>query len=242
MRKFLVCLSLVILFGCEKEDKIESPEIESIIQMAYSKDYYYPDNFYHEKNLDGYVYYENTVSILPTDERKDIWIELSIDDKSQAKEWSVLSNEYSSVNREIIVESETEKYFQYKKVNVENDNDILLSRVHKLSYFQSLYNKFSAIDTVGIYYGELTMENVKELIEYLWSCETLGYAHKVIESNISENDESYIQVIESLVLIIGDWGIPNMINIYENTFQFDKSTRILTVKIEKTDTIEAYYD
>jgi len=106
--------------------------------------------------------------------------------------WSNNSNEYSSVNREIVSEKETDKYFEFKRQNVEYENDILLSRIHKKSYFRPKVDKFKEPDTIGIYNGELSTNRVDELVEYLWSCGSIGLSHsKVIKSQIKEFNDYY---------------------------------------------------
>jgi hypothetical protein len=241
MRKYLLILIGVLFFiSCDKDDNLDSPN-DKFLELAYDKTYQYPDGFYFEKNLIGYVYYENTVSIKPTDESENIWIELNTIDKEQAKTWSDLSNEYSSVDREIIKENETNKYFEIVRVNIENNNDTLLSRVHRSDYFISLYNKFTDIDTIGIYNGELTSNNVKELIEYLWSCGTLSIYDKVVESSIADKEDEFEHKIQSLKTVYGDFGLHDMIYVYDNEFKLDKTSRTLTIKRELIKEIEGNY-
>ena len=241
-KHILIFLALLIMIACEKDDQIESIADDKLIELAYDKDYFYPDGFYYEKNLIGSTYYENTISIKPTGERENIWIELNTTEKTQAKTWSDLSNEYSSVNRPITQENETEKYFEFKRVNIENDNDILLSRIHKTSYFICQHNRFTNIDTVGIYKGELNATEVKEFIEYLWSCGTLGVYDKVVKSEISDNVNHFKHYIQSLRLVYGDWGLHDMISVYDYSFLLDKSNGLLTVEFEKTKEIQGNYN
>ena len=241
MRKYLLILIGILLFiSCDKDENLDSVNDE-FLELAYDKTYQYPDGFYYERNLIGYVYYENTVSIKPTNERENIWIELNTNDKEQAKTWSDLSNEYSSVDREIFKENETDKYFEIVRVNVDNINDTLLSRVHRSDYFISLYNKFTDIDTIGIYNGELTSNNVKELIEYLWSCGTLSIYDKVVESTIADKEDEFECKIQSLKTIYGDYGLHDMIYVYDNEFKLDKITRTMTIKRELIKEIEGNY-
>jgi hypothetical protein len=242
MRKYLLILiGLLFFISCDKDDNLDSAN-DKFLDLAYDNNYQYPDGFYYEKNLIGSVYYENTVSIKPTDERENIWIELSTNDKEQAKTWSDLSNEYSSVDREIIKENETVKYFEIVRVNIDNVNDTLLSRVHRSDYFVSLYNRFANIDTIGIYNGELTPNNIKELIEYLWSCGTLSIYDKVVESSITDKEDDFEHKIQSLKTVYGDFGIHDMIFVYENEFKLDKATKILTIKRELIKEIKGNYN
>ncbi len=117
MRKYiLVLIGFVFLMSCEKDNIIYSIPHDKLLDLAYDNDYEFPNGFFHEINLSGSVYYENSVSIKPVTERKSIWIELNTDNKEQAKTWSNLSDEYSSVNREMVKENETLKYFEFVRV------------------------------------------------------------------------------------------------------------------------------
>ncbi len=235
-------LFLLVISGCDKDkDKvIRTPEEEHILEAAYSENYSYPVGFYHEVNDTGSIYYVNTVSIKPANERQDVWIELNTNYKNEARTWSDETNEYSSVNREIISESETEKYFEFKRENIEYAKDIVFTRVHKTSYFQPVKNKFSASDTtVGKYNGDLNLTRVKELIEYLWSSGTIDVDYsKVIESEIKEYDKYFEYYIQSILIIYGDFGIHDEIIVYDNFATLNKSDRELKIKTNKVKTIQ----
>lgn len=238
----LTTILLVVLVGCEKENQNAFDSDEMYLELAYSQDYLYPEGFYFEKDLNGSVYYENTVSIKPENERENIWLELNTSQKSQAKMWSDLSNDYSSVNRLISGENETEKYFEFKRVNVENDNDVILSRVHKTSYFISLHDRFKELDTIGTYKSESNSESIKELIEYLWSCGTLGIYDKVIKSEIEGTETEFEHFIQSLSISYGDWGLYDMISIYDYRFRINKTEGLINVKIQKIKEIQGKFN
>lgn len=229
MKKHIVILiGLISLISCDKDETIISPpNDDKLLELAYDNTYQYPDGFYHEAKLSGFVYYENRISIKPIMERENVSIELNTNDKEQALTWSNLSNEYGSVERRLVKENETEKYFEF--VRVSSLNDTLLSRVHRTDYFVSLYDKFTAIDTIGIYNDELSAGKVKELIEYLWGCGSLSIYEKVIESRITEKSDHFEQYIQSLQTVYGDFGVRDEIIIYDNNFVLDKSTKILTI-------------
>ena len=237
----LILIGFVFLISCDKDNTIDSTPDDRLLELVYDKSYQYPDGFYHETNLIGYVYYENTVSIKPTNERENIWIELNTNDKEQAKTWSNLSNEYSSVDREIVKENETEKYFEIVRVNILNENDKLLSRVHRSDYFVSLHDKFTNIDTIGVYNGDLSSDSTKELIEYLWSCGTLSIYDKVVESKTTDKGDNFEHYIQSLKIVYGDFGLHDMIYVYDNKFILDKASKILTIKRELIKEIEGNY-
>ena len=236
MKKIYYLIAGFIFFGisCDRKENTINPN-DTIIDLAYSTSYYYPTGFYHESIDSGSVYYENTVSITPIDKREDIWIDLNTTDINQAKKWSDLSNQYSSVIRQIIKELSTDKYFEFVRVSTANSKDILLSRVHNSNYFIPLLDKFKMIDTVGQFKKtNFQKTDVKELIEYLWSSGVIGYSDKVSESNIIENIDNYEQLIKSISIIYGDFGLNDYIYLYDNRFIINKQNGLITMtKVQK---------
>ncbi len=241
-KNILLFIGIAFLISCDKEDLEISTTDDAILELAYDKIYQYPVGFYHETDLIGNEYYENTVSVKPLNEREHIWIELNTNDKEEARTWSNLSNEYSSVNREIVQENETDKYFEFLRVNIENEKDKLLSRVHRSDYFISNHDKFKNIDEVGIFNGDLSLSNTKELIEYLWCCGTLGLHDKVIESKINEKGNRFEYHVQSLRIVYGDFGLHDVIYVYDNYFYLDKTTKILTANREQIKEIKGNYN
>jgi len=236
-----IILFIIVIAGCEddKNNVIRSPEEEQILELAYDRGYNYPDGFYHEADEIGSVYYDNTLSIRPLSEREHIWIELNTDDKNEARLWSDKTNEYYSVDRDVVLENETEKYFQFKRVSPANNSDVIYSRIHKASYFQPALNKFSVSDSlVGKYSGELSLVDVKELVEYLWSCGTMDVTYsKVITSEIHEFSDRFESDIQSILIVYGDFGLNDEIRVYDNRIILNKSDRELVVKTQKTKSI-----
>jgi hypothetical protein len=242
MKYLLIAISGILLTtGCQKPVVNLSPGDQQIINTAYTTNYVYPEGFYHEIIDTGSVYYENTLSITPVNQRQDIWIELSTNDRDQARTWSDLSNQYGSVNRAVVEEKETAKYFEFKRKNVLSASDIVLSRVHKTSYFKPLNNRFFELDTIGIYNGDLNTPAIKELVEYLWSSGTIGIDYtKVLESSITEFIDHWEQYIKSIKIITGDSGVPDEIYVYDNYFILNDSDKVLTVSSSQTDKIQGH--
>lgn len=231
--------AIVIAAASCSIDETRTADEEHIVDLAYSKDYTYPLDFYQEASDTGSVYYENTVSIKPIDQRQDIWIELSTNDMNEARIWSDKSDEYSSDHREVVSENETVKFYEFKRKNATYSKDILLSRVHKSSYFQPVQNKFSVTDTtIGKYNGDLNLTSVKELVEYLWTCGTIDVLYsKVIESDIKEYNEYFEYYIQSILIVYGDFGLHDEISVYDNFIRLNKSDRELSIKSKKVKTI-----
>jgi len=228
--------------SCVKSEELDNSEL---LELMYSSDYMYPDGFYHEDlNYMWSTYYENTVSVKPIAEREHIWIELHTTNKDEARNWSNLSNEYSSVNRILIRENETEKYFEFFRVNEVRESDVLLSRVHRSDYFIPYFDRFNYFynfdllvenKTIGKYNGSISLEKIKEFVEYLWGTgNVVGFPEKVLESKISEKKDKYEHYIQSIRMTGGDWGLHDMIYVYRNKFELDKNTKILTLVERKS--------
>ena len=231
-KKIFIDYSLVFSSSITFDKEIDD---DKILALAYDRNYVYPDGFFYEKDLIASRYYENTVSV----KKEHIWIYLHTTDINEARNWSNLSNDNSSVNRILIQENENEKYFEFVRVNVENENDILLSRVHRSDYFiphtesytlPFFAKNFTGIITIGTYKGNVSLSNVKEFIEYLWDCGTIYMMDgKVVKSTISEEENNYEYYIQSIRLVYGDWGIYDTIYVYNSKFILDKETKVLSL-------------
>jgi hypothetical protein len=245
MRRNLIILLSFFQFivSCNKENNIQvnsnrTADENQILELAYNSNYLYPTGFYQDTILNGSTYYENTVSVKPVNERKNIWIELSTNDRGEAISWSDSSNNYSSEHSVIISERETEKYFEFKRQSLTSSNYILFSRIHKSSYFIPQLDRFKKPDTIGVFNGQMVEKKVKDFIEYLWGCGSLGISNsKVIESQITEYNNYFGQYIKSIVIVYGDTGLTDSIYVNNNYFKLDKNNRILTLKSNQAEVI-----
>ena len=233
----LLFIPLALFVSCEKNELPELITTDGFLELAYDENYKYPVDFYLEKILIGSTYYENAVSV----HRTSPWIEFHTTNKDEARNWSNISNENSSVNRKIIQENETEKYFEFVRVNVVNENDVLLSRVHHSDYFIPYdefkfwwnFDRLVENKTIGTYNGEVILNKVKELVEYLWVRGIWNTDSKVIGSKIYEKNDKFEHHIQSLVVSYGDWGLHDEIYIFDNIFVLDKETKTLTLAERK---------
>ena len=231
---FLILLTSLTL-SCQNEDyfpKINlTTEEREIIEKAYSKTYMFPDNFNYEKNLNGSLYYENTVSIRTSE---NTWIELDTNDKQQAKDWSEISSTTSAYYRDLVAERETEKYFEFKRVYSVNQRDIILSRVHKSSYFVPSFDKFRPTNKIGtLKVNPIDKETTKDFIEYMWTSYLIGYTDKVLEYSVIENSDNVRYNLKSVNIIYGDWGMCDVIEVKDFDFFIDKQSGEVTFESNK---------
>jgi hypothetical protein len=229
---------LLLLIGCTR-DKESYDTSNPILVMIYSNSYYYPEGFFHELIDSGSVYYVNTVSIKPVDSREDIWINLSCDNIDQARIWSELTDSFSSYHRVLESERETDRYFEFKWVSPISRRDMILTRVHKESYFRPMLDQFKSpfipgnnnpMDTIGqINIAKFQGYDIKELIEYLWSSGAIGVYEKVEKTDLEENSNAYTYLVSSISIIGGDWNLNDSINLYYNYFNINKMNGIITL-------------
>jgi hypothetical protein len=97
---------------------------EEILQLVYST-FKVPINFYQEDVGSAGIYYENTLSILPLDQRTGHASELSTNSHDQALAWSESSSVHSSYYRTLQSEMETYKYFQFRRLYQDHPTDVL---------------------------------------------------------------------------------------------------------------------
>ena len=113
INRIIILIIFCISLSCEDDTVLGPYEQVEIVKLAYDRQYKVPDNFYWEVDLDGSIYYENTVSISPIDLREHTWIELATNNRDSAFHWSEASSHYSAYYRELISEKETEKFFEF---------------------------------------------------------------------------------------------------------------------------------
>lgn len=228
----LILIVCFLMYGCiNKLDDYDKSN--PILVKAYSSTYFYPADFYSESIDSGSIYYVNTISIKPLDQREPICIDLCSNDIAQARTWSELTNANSSQNRKLKGERQTEKYFEFKRVSPINKIDMVLDRVHKKSYFIPLMDRYKPIDTIGQMPGTILQStDIKQYIDYLWSSGTVDWPTKVIETKLQDTTIGHKYTIKSIILSGGDRGVDDIIHVYRNTFLIYDSNGI--IRLEKS--------
>ena len=231
MKRLLFALLLpFFLIGCEKM----TSDDEMLLKLAYDKNYQYPEGFYKDPaSPDHSIYYINTVSISPINNRDSAWIELSTNDKNEALTWLNLTTTNSSVTYSFVGEKETEKYFEFECNG--SDRSALLFRVHKTNYYHPIFNTWTTWNfkdgiEIGYYNATVAEQNFKECLEYLWVVETLFHGQKVVSSKIKEEKDYFELYINSLALHYGDWDMQDVVMVYDNYFRLDKDSRLVSFK------------
>lgn len=238
-------LNLIVLFACGLllgcNDLGSNPSADDeIIRKAYSH-YSLPQWFSTEDFTSVSPYYENTISIFPLAERGTSWFELSTNDHVQALAWSEASSRNSAYYRELVSQRETEKFFEFKRVYAAHPNDAILSRVHKSSYLdRSEFDKLHKGSVLGRFQVRpVTMENVKELVEYLWCVDSnFDTGTGILSTWMSENTMSVDYVLQVLDVVYGDRGMHDSIIVTNATFRIEKASGLISYSLQVVRTIE----
>jgi len=94
-------------------------------------------------------------------------------------------------------------------------------------------------ETIGIFNGELDEGKYKELVEYLWSCGSTGHGHtKVIKSQTNEFVDYYKEYIQSIQIVYGDFGVKDVIHVFDNYFIMNKTDKKLILISTEVETID----
>lgn len=199
--------------------------------FAYSGSLGHPD-FYQEDYSLGSPYYENTIS---TRMEADKWIELSTSTRDSALAWSETSATSSAYYRDLVSESETEKYFEFQRVYAENPRDVILSRVHKSSYLnRSMYDRLHPSPVLGVYRVRPIEESgARELIEYMWANSRIVDFGRPLSRSLEESETSFAETIYFSYTIRGDWGTCDSIVLGRALVRIDKTTGEVTSEVEE---------
>ena len=198
--------------------------------FAYSESRGHPD-FYQEDYGRGSRYYENSIS---TRMESDKWIELSTGTRDSALTWSETSATSSAYYRDLVSESETEKYFEFQRVYSENLSDVILSRVHKSSYLdRSMYDRFNPSPVLGVFrVRPISESGARELIEYMWINSRIDNG-RPLSRGMEESEVSFTEEIYYSYTVGGDWGTCDAIVLGRALVRVDKTTGEVTKEAEE---------
>jgi len=191
-----------------------------ILSLAYSS-YRFPEGFYQENLAGGSIYYENTLSILPLSQRSPHAFELSTNSQNQALAWSESSAVNSAYYRKLVLESQTDKYFQFRRVYQQDTNDVILDRVHKLSYIdRSMFDWFNPTPYIArLNVRPIDTTIAQDFVEYIWFVWNydLGGAQVVATVNRQSIDTAWC-VMYTLGRVGGDFGVSDEITLYRSIY------------------------
>ena len=205
---------------------------DSAILQAVYFDIRTPEGFYTESYADSSVYYSishvKNVELLPLANRSGVAsYELSTDDFTEALEWSEQAANYQPAYKQLVDNRETNLYFEFTRVDLNNPQFVHLSRVFKKS---ALDRSGTDLNQLDIYQGKiaiqmLSAERVKMLMEYFWTFSfSNNTGNAVLKSNTIETDISYIHTMEEAKLTIRSADQCDTVEIFETTYTVQKDT------------------
>ena len=231
-------VSLLMLYGCNELGPESSPLWEApgykatfesieipdstILRLGYSSSLA-PDGFYVEDWEAGSIYYETTLSIAPEHLRQPPFYFLSTNARQQAYAWSESSSVHSAYYRELVSERETDRFYEFRRVYKQNPKDILLSRVHKLSYLdRSNFDYFAHASLIGrLNARPIDEATVRSLAEYLWFIDYDG-TRALASVPATRGDTVYCALYE-LRMGWGDWDMNDVAVLYRTVYAVSRS-------------------
>lgn len=211
----LIFISSIIILWFLSCDKIndndivyETPNFTStqteftdneLLHATYT-DYKFPSNFYYENLGDTNLYYANTLSVDSTANGQSI--QLSTNSFEKAKDWSIKS---TYENSEFKNGMNSEKFFELIRITNPKDHSIIKFRTHKSSYLtRDRYDFFHKSDTIGIFRKlNFSVDETKELIDYLWFVENYNNVSKKILSSFTVDNQQIVEVHHYELYIVG---------------------------------------
>jgi len=144
--------------------------------------------------------------------------------------WSESSSVNSAYYRTLASETETEKYYEFRRVREGQPTDVLLSRVHKCGYLdRSMYDSYHPASVLGVYGPRpVTGEAASELVEYMWANGAFEQFWDVFNSETTDCGDSFCQIILYATMTTGDWGTCDEILLREATVRVHKESGEIT--------------
>jgi hypothetical protein len=199
---------------------------EEILQLVYSS-FKLPSDFYQEDVGSAGIYYENTISILPLGQRTSNVSELSTNSHIQALAWSESSSVHSAYYRTLQSELDTDRYFQFRRVYQAHPTDVLLSRVHKLSYLdRSMFDNFHPTSLAGVLnVRPIDGSNVLALAQYFWFIHNYNtHGAKALATAIVETADTMRCALYEIQVSYGDWGVSDEIGLIRQQYSVSERT------------------
>jgi hypothetical protein len=222
---------------------------ENVFQAVYSN-YKSPPGFYQDSARTHAIYYESSLSILPSTNRKTEAFELSTNVRDQAFAWSESSSVNSSYYRNLVSERQTDKFFEFTRVYQQHPSDTLFSRVHKLTYLdRSMYNTFNwAYDSfhgsamLGIFNARpIDTVTTLELGEYLWFLQDYQSAGaKALLCFANDFGDRVDFTLYHTVVYYGDFGVQDQILLFRSVVHLAKLSGNISLTVLQLRTIPGH--
>ncbi|MGD8886215.1 MAG: hypothetical protein PVF34_11355 [Gammaproteobacteria bacterium] len=201
-----------------------------IAQAVYT-DRRVPEDFYQLDSSDDAFYttyqLKNTDLVAPADRDGLPVYELSTNDFSEALQWTETAAGHRPVYKQLVDTTETDLYFEFTRVDLNNPQFVDRYRVLKRSVVNRDGVDLSHPDN---YHGTVTAvsasaELVKTLDEYFWTFSAANnYGIAVLESTIAENTDAFSHAMVEARLQPAFDGSCDTITVVNVTYSTDKAS------------------
>jgi len=213
-----------------------SSTVDNASEMKIARALYFdqrtPEGFYKEAFQNDTFYsvsHVKNTSLLPVVDRAGLSVhELASDNFTEAMAWSDKAAEYQQSYKQLAANSETMLYFQFTRFDPASPQFINMNRVFKASVLDR--NGVDRSDESASYKGRITMpnltaENVKLIIEYLWTF-TLSnnYRNAVLESYTTETENEFVHIMKQARLSLNYSGGCDDVEVYEVRYRIPKDS------------------
>ncbi|VAW53049.1 hypothetical protein MNBD_GAMMA06-1924 [hydrothermal vent metagenome] len=250
-RVFLTGIAVLALSACSGssdvsnvDDSVAIQSDELVIANALYSDIRTPEGFYKE-DFQGDTFYSishvKNISLLPTADRVGLPVhELASDDFAEAMTWSDKAAEFQQSYEQLAGNTETMMYFQFTRFDPALPQFINLHRVFKASVLDR--NGVDRNDENTAYKGRITLpdlsaENVKLIVEYLWTF-TLNnnYSNAVLESYTIESESEFTHIMKQAQLSFNNNGGCDDVEVYEVRYRISRDSGFIWKEKVLTDT------
>jgi hypothetical protein len=144
------------------------PTDQQILEMAIS-DKKVPPGFHTEDYAGAFPYYEHTSSVMPSAMTGFGILELCAEDYATAIEWSRDSARRGPTHPDLLSGTETEMYYEFRRSNPVRPTHVMLSRVHKCSYFVPASYTTSPAGFLGLLKKKpIDTTTASNFVQYYW--------------------------------------------------------------------------
>ena len=186
-----------------------------------------PEGFYQEQSESGEFYvtsHVKNIDLLPLASRAGQAVyELTSDDSAEAMSWSEQAATLQTSYKQLVDVTETTLYRQFTRMDPATPEFIYLQRVLKAS----------VLDRNGVdenYKGRITLldmtaEDVKLIIEYLWTFTiNNNFGSAVLSSVTTEVNDQFVHVMQQAKLNMSFSDSCDSIEVYEVTYTVSKAS------------------
>jgi hypothetical protein len=211
---------------------------QDLIAAAYAQPKWWP-----AIATEGHGYYVNSNSIAPLNNRPGTWIELCSNDRSQARQWAMLTDQNSSVHGKMVSERSTDKFHEFRlEFDPDTGSGPGLMRVYRCDYFQPTQDFLSPEyqfgdfpeAVLGLFNATIDLSSTQELADHLWFKRWSEFGGASYVANRAyESDSGPVVEIYYTTRSSGDSGLCVEVGLNKWTLTVSDANREVRVRQER---------